>query len=277
MKYLIQPCRDPQTGRLPDCVKRVNAAGDMIMTDAERNSGKYFIPENHTFTIEDGTSFDLSDEYQRAEWEAIKNCQLIAPDRYAKDKNGNLLIDGTMDWSARKPRYGVAELYIDRPGVETQKRVSKKKLILEASQFILNDPQGSEGLLTKAKLLGKRMTNMPMADVEDYLLSVAEKDPSKIIELYTGTDTNLRLLLIDARDKKVVYVKNKLYMYADNIVLGATDDAAITWMKQPKNAKLLELIRKDTYPDYYEDEDPKPVTKKNKEKEVLQDKDEETK
>ena len=68
----------------------------MIMTDNERNSGKVFIPENRTFTVEDGTTFDLSDEYQKAEWESIKNCLLIAPSRYAKDENGNYLIDGTI-------------------------------------------------------------------------------------------------------------------------------------------------------------------------------------
>ena len=52
-------------------------------------------------------------------------------------------------------------------------------------------------------------------------------------------------------------VKNKLYIYADNIVLGATDDAAITWMKDPKNKKVLELIKKDTYPDLYETKESK--------------------
>ena len=46
-------------------------------------------------------------------------------------------------------------------------------------------------------------------------------------------------------------LKNKLYLYGDNIVLGATDDAVIAWMKDPKNQKVLELIKKDTYPDYY--------------------------
>jgi 23S rRNA A2030 N6-methylase RlmJ len=57
------------------------------------------------------------------------------------------------------------------------------------------------------------MKNLPDADVEDYLLQVAEKNPDKIISLYTGSDTNLRLLFIDARDKKVIVSKNKIYCY----------------------------------------------------------------
>lgn len=255
IKYFIQPCRDPKTGRYPDCVKPVNSHGDIITTDAERNSGKYFIKETDTFVIEDGTTFNLDDEIDAAKWEAIKNCVLIAPDRYAKDASGNYLIDGTVGWKSKKPRYGVAELYIDRPGYESAQRVSKKKKIHNAASYILDDPKGSEGRLLIARLLGKSMTNMPDADVEDYLLSIAEKDPDKIISLYTGDDTNLRLLFIEARDKKVIYIKNKLYLYADNVVLGATDDAVITWMKDPKNRKTLELIRKDTFPDMYPQEE----------------------
>lgn len=255
IKYFIQPCKDPKTGRYPNCVKPVDSHGDIIITDAERNSGKYFIKETDTFVIEDGTTFNLDDEIDAAKWEAIKNCILIAPDRYAKDASGNYLIDGTVGWKSKKPRYGVAELYIDRPGYESAQRVSKKKKIHNAATFILDDQKGSEGRLLIARLLGKSMTNMPDADVEDYLLSVAEKDPDKIINLYTGDDTNLRLLFIEAKDKKVIYIKNKLYLYADNVVLGATDDAVITWMKDPKNRKTLELIRKDTFPDMYPQEE----------------------
>lgn len=255
-KYYIQPCKDPSTGRLPDCVKPVNSAGDMILSDDERNSGEYFIKENETFVIEDGKTFDLTDEIQRKQWDAIKNCMLIAPERFAKDANGNYLIDGTVGWKSTRPRYGIAELYIDRPGFESAKRVSRKKKIHNACAYILDDERGSEGRILMAKLLGKHMTNMPDADVEDYLLGIAEKDPDKIIKLYTGDDLSLRLLLVEAREKKIIIVKNGVYLYAGtDVVLGATDDAVLTWMKSSKNKKTLELIRKDTYPENYQSDD----------------------
>lgn len=63
-----------------------------------------------------------------------------------------------MDWKAKKPRYGVAELYVDRPGEEVKLRVSKKKKILQASDFIINDDNGVDGRLTMAKILGKKMS-----------------------------------------------------------------------------------------------------------------------
>jgi len=97
------------------------------------------------------------------------------------------------------------------------------------------------------------MEGMADADVTDYLLQVAERDPEKIISLYTGGDTAVRLLFIEAKDKKVILYKNKLYLYAD-VVLGATDDAAILFLKDPKNANVYKLIKRDTYPDLVETE-----------------------
>jgi hypothetical protein len=249
-KYYIQPCKDKKTGRLPECVKPVNSQGDIILSDKERNSGEYFIRENETFVVEDGTVFDLSDEIQRKNWEAIKNCSLIAPDFNAKDSDGNYLIHGTANMKTLRPRYGVAELFIDQPGLDSYNRISKKKKIHNACAYILDDPRGSEGRLLMAKLLGKNMSNMPDADVEDYLLTVAEKDPDKIVKLYTGDDLALRLLFIEAREKKIILVKNGVYIYLD-VVLGATDDAVLTWMKDAKNKKTLELIRRDVFPENY--------------------------
>lgn len=248
-KYSIMPCKDPKTGRFPECVKRVDSKGDMILTDAERNSGKYFIPENQVITVEDGKSFNLNDEIERAQWEAIKNCSFISPSRYAKDSNGNNLIDGTMGWSSKQPRYGQADLYVERPGEEAVYKLKKTDLYRQALNYIFDDPKGAEGRSLVCKLLGHRMDGISDSDVQDYLTGIAKEDPQKIINIYTGDDTALRLLLVEATDRKVVYHKNSLYTYADNIVLGATEDAVLAWMRDPKNKKTLELLRKDTFPE----------------------------
>lgn len=260
LSYFIQPCKDKQ-GRYPECVKRVDSKGDMILSEKERNDmsegRSYFIGENEYFTIQHGKTYDLTDIRQKAEWDAIKNCPLIARSRDERDANGNLIIDGSvvptqiLQNGRIAGRNGIAELYIDRPGLDTQRKVTRKQLIHKAESFIFDDERGEEGRLTKVRLLGKNMFNQPSADVLDYLLEVAQSNPQKIIDLYTGTDTSLRVLFIDAKDKKVIYIKNKLYLYGDNIILGATDDAVIAWMQEPKNSRVLELIKKETYPDYY--------------------------
>ena len=257
IKYFIQPCKN-KYGQYPSCIKRVNSQGDMIMSEKERNdysAGRaVFFPENHLFTIVSGRTYNLNDPYDKAEWEAIENCPLIAKSRDERDSNGNLLIDGAKSTPSKPARNGVAELYIDRPGLDTQRRVSHKQLIHKAESFIYDDPRGADGQLNMARILGKDMRNQPTADVIDFLTRVAEKDPKKIIDLYTGDDISLRLTFIEAKEKHVIYIKNKLYLYGDNIVLGATDDAVIAWMKDPRNQKVLELIKKDTYPDYYNNE-----------------------
>lgn len=252
MKYFIQPCKD-RLGRYPTCVKKVNSQGDMILSDVEKNEyaskEKIFFPETAVFVITDGQVFDLNNPEQKATWEAIKNCPLIAPELTAKNSDGSYVIHGTSDRKEVKHRrYGVAELYIDRPGVETQRRVSRKKKIIEACNFITGDPQGADGRLLKAKLLGKHMSNMPSADVEDYLLTVAEKDPERIIKLYTGDDNDLRLLLIEAKDKGVVTIKNKMYLYGARPI-GGTEEAVIAWMKNSSNQKVVEMLKHDTFPD----------------------------
>ena len=252
MKYFIQPCKD-RLGRYPTCVKKVNSQGDMILSDVEKNEyaskEKIFFPETAVFVITDGQVFDLNNPEQKATWEAIKNCPLIAPELTAKSSDGSYVIHGTTDRKEVKHRrYGIAELYIDRPGVETQRRVSRKKKIIEACNFITGDPQGADGRLLKAKLLGKHMSNMPSADVEDYLLTVAEKDPERIIKLYTGDDNDLRLLLIEAKDKGVVTIKNKMYLYGARPI-GGTEEAVIAWMKTSSNQKVVEMLKHDTFPD----------------------------
>lgn len=247
----LTPVKDPKTGRFPDCVKQVNSNGDMIMSDKERNSGDPFIAVDRVFTITDGTQFDLNDPYQRVQWEAIKNSPIIAPSRDARDSKGNLLIDGAKAEgmvAQMRARYGVAELYVETPGVEVASRVNRKRKVHDAETYIYEDPKGAEGRVLKARLLGKNMKNVPDSEVTMYLLKLADKDPDKIIDLYTGTDTALRLLLIEAKERKVIVIKNKVYMF-DEIALGVTDDAVIAFFKDPKNSKIVNFIMQETYPE----------------------------
>lgn len=256
IKYFIQPCKN-KYGQLPPCIKKVNSQGDMIMSEKERDAyseGRaVFFPENHIFVVTSGKTYNLDNPYDKAEWESIENCPLIAKSRDERDANGNLIIDGTKSTANHPGRYGIAELYVDRPGIQTQKRVTRKQLVHKAESFIYDDPRGIDGQMNIARILGKDMRNQPIADVLDYLLSVAEKDPKKIIDIYSD-DITTQLLFLDAKEKRVIVLRNKLYFYGDNIILGATDEAALAWMREPKNQKVLELIKKDTYPEFYSED-----------------------
>lgn len=252
-KYYIQPQKDSK-GQYPPCVRKVNSEGDMILKAGD--DPDFLIPEDRIFTLQDGTTFNLNDPYQAIEWQAIENCFLIAPSRFAKDANGNYLIDGTPDIVSNsnygaKSRYGRAELYVERPGLEAQQKVTRAKLELQATNYIYQ--YGYEDWLTFAKVLGRTMDNQPVPDVEYFLISVAKKTPEKIIEICSGGDLANRVLFITAKEKGVIRKKNGMYIYGEDgdLILGASEEAVIDWMRQPKNKKTLELIRKDAYPELH--------------------------
>ena len=83
-----------------------------------------------------------------------------------------------------------------------------------------------------------------------FYIQEVKKDYKKIIDLYTGTDTEVRMLLIDALKAGVILIKSGIYTYGDYVNLGVTENAAIAWLKQQGNAKLVAEINSETYPEY---------------------------
>lgn len=253
-EYHFQPLRQINGLRHP-FVKPVRIGSDgvseMILSEAERNdpNSVYFIPEDADIVVTEGTTFDLSNPIDKNKWLCIKDSELIVPTRDAKDKDGNLLIDGD------KRRYGRAEIWIDVPGEAAEKSVAKRKLILKALNYIEND--SVNGRLTKCKLLGKMMRNAPDPDVYDYLAQRAEQNPALIIDLYTSGDTALKLLLIDSKENHIIRKEGGLYMFGDS-VLGSNDQAVLAFFKTAGNKSVLDMIKKETYPSYAKAFEPEP-------------------
>ena len=260
--YYFSPLRN-KNGLFPPFVKKVrtNAYGDteMILSEAEMNSPErdYFVPEDLQIEVVDGKTFNLDDPYEKNLWESIKNSHLIAPERDAKDDRGNLLIDGDIR------RYGLAELYVERPGFESQKRISRIKLINKAYNFITED--SAEHRLTICKLLGKSMRNMPESDVQDYLYSKAEQNPNLIIDIYTSSDQALKLLIIEAKNKNVIRQQSGVWMYSDT-ALGVTDEAVILFLKDNKNKTIYDSLRYEVFPEMIVEKTTDTVETKDEEK-----------
>lgn len=245
-EYHFQPGRQANGIRFP-WVKpvRYDSMGnsEMILSTDEMNDPNrdYFIPEDMDITIVDGTTFDLSNPLQYNIWMSIKDSDLIVPSRDSRDSNGVLFIDGD------KRRYGMAEIYVDVPGEESERSVSKKQKITKAWTYIGADSKN--GRLTKCKILGKYMNNAPDSDVEDYLYQRAEKNPDEIIDLYTSGDMSLRLLILDAETKGLLIFRDGMYYFADTI-LGSTRDGILEFFKKPFNKRILDQIKVETYPEY---------------------------
>ena len=245
-EYHFTPMPDKNGLRKP-FVKEVRADADgtthMVLSEEERNSpeAKYFLPEDMDIVVTEGTTFNLSDPLDFNKWEAIKDSDLIVPMRDARDANGVLLIDGD------KKRYGIAEIYVDVAGEDSERLINRRKKIWEAEQFIYNDSMN--GILTKCRLLGRNMRNAPLADAQAYLLETADKNPDRIIDLYTGQDSGLQLLLLDAKEKNIIRKVNGWFMYGDTN-LGATDEAVIMFLKTPMNKPMLDALKRHVYPEF---------------------------
>lgn len=242
-KIFMEPAINPKTGRFAECVRQVDYNGDMILSDEDKKNGKILIPISDIIEIYDGIEFDLDEPYDAAKWEAIRYSKKIAQDRFERDGEGNLVVDGN------QKRYGTAEFYVERPGMSSRVRNDKRRKIHEAKEYLYKDSESN--LYQMVRLLGSPMNGLPPSDVEDYLISIAEKTPEKILELYTGTDTHLRLLLVDAIDKRIIFNKDKLYYYGDKIPLGGTENSVITFFKTPSNKRILDMIKADVYPEFY--------------------------
>lgn len=242
--YFIQPCPNPKTGKLPDCIKTIDSHGDMRLSESDvkamSEGTKHFIAADHVFEIVDGTSFDLDDVVDRANWEAIEHCNWIAQTRKGEDGKGNVLIEGNAN------RYGVADLYVDRPGEIAKARVTRKQQIHKACAYIYEDTD--QNRIKKAKVLGRDLKNAIPADVLDYLIETSEKDPKKIINLYESEDWKQHLFILDAIDRGVIRKLDGIYKYDDKMI-GGSMPSVIAFMKDIKYKKMVGAIKKETYPE----------------------------
>jgi len=248
--YFINPCPNPRTGKLPDCVKPIDSNGDMILSEkdvSDMSSGvKYFIPANKVIEIVDGTKFDLNDLVDKSHWEAIQYCNWIAKDRFERDAEGNLIIDG----NAKK--YGIADLYVERPGEISKATVTRKQLVFRASGYIYEDSPTNR--LKKCRVLGRELGNALDIDVIDYMISIAEKEPKKIIDLYEGEDWRLHLFILDAIEKGVIKKSDGLYKHEDKL-LGGSINAVISFLKDFRYKTIIDSIKRETYPNLLPQED----------------------
>lgn len=251
-KFYIQPQKNPKTGRYSENVREVDSLGNAILKKGDEDPDKRIIKVTDVFILEDGKTYKLSDPHEKAEWEAIKHSPIIALARDEADATGNnLLIDGNAS------RYGVGVLYVEVPDIESARKVTKRELIHKAETYIFNDAAGADGRRKMAKILGKlSTTNAPDADIKEYLLDTAARNPEQIINLYTGSDLNMRILFIDAREKGTIYSRNNIYYFGDSTILGASNDAVISYLCDPRNSKIVDFIKKEVYPELYTVDNP---------------------
>jgi hypothetical protein len=64
-EMIVEPARNPKTGRYPECVRPLDSNGNMVLSDQDRKKSiDLLIPENKAIKIFDGKTFDLDDPYE---------------------------------------------------------------------------------------------------------------------------------------------------------------------------------------------------------------------
>ncbi len=225
----IYPVKDKNTGRLLGNVKPVDANGDIILSLEERASGQYFAKATDSVLLKDGYTLNLADPYDKATWEWLKHSKKIAM---------------SLEDAAKTPS---AEFYVFMPEVEAAKSVSVSKSKAKAFQFVVES--STERNYQVCRLLGHRMDGLPYTQVEEFLFSLCETNPKKIIETFTDSKMKTRLFLMDALDKNVIVFINNIFMYKTQ-PLGTDEDYVISWLQDPANITLVTMIKDELYPQY---------------------------
>lgn len=205
----------------------------------DQKKGKIHIVEpTSKYIIKDGTTFDLNNEAMRVTWNWVKYSSCIAE---------------TYEQVQMTPG---AEFYIHIEGEEAEKSVQRKERKYKASKLVMEDNAANYPL--RIKLLGVNMDTEAGIILKEFLLDEVEKQPERIIAIYESHDLSFRLLLLKALDKDIIKKDPAAGIYTyGNTVLGMTEASAIGWMQDKKNANLVDLLEKETSPEYFVKELPK--------------------
>lgn len=255
----IYPVRNPLTGEFPSCIRKVNSYGDIIYQKND-DPGEYFVKETDSFVVKSGTDFDLSNDVEKKNWEAIKFSDLIFDSKGKFDEKGNVVVEPTDKIPAS------AIFTVERIADETKKRNDSKRLKNKALNFIYQD--SDTGLALKAKVLGCFIKNSTREEIEEFVTNFAEKNPEKVIELYTGSDMKLHLIFLYAKEKNILINKGGIYVYGESNMIGRTEDDCVKFFKEPNNKVITDKIIKELSDVLKDVEDKKEATQETTQESV---------
>ena len=202
------------------------------LSEEDKRKLTHWAEPTSKFIVKDGVTFNLNDEAQRITWEWVKHSPCIALDEETCQHTPG------------------AEFYIYLENEEASKSVSRKELKYKAIKCVLDD--NSMNYPMRAELLGINMDYAKSSVIKDFLLEQAETVPEKVIAIYEGKDVSIRLLLLKARKQDLVKIDESGFFRYGNVVLGMSEKAAIDWLQDKNNKHLVEMLEKETNPEYFE-------------------------
>jgi len=240
-KTTVQPIKDPLSGWYK---------GVPRLSENDKRDLKFWAEPDSKFILKEGVTLDLNKEEHKVIWGWLKYQSCLAM---------------SYDECQMRPE---AEFYVHLRHKEAQKSISRKRTKFRAMEYINNDSPSNYPL--RVKLLGINMDGEDPIVIEDFLLERAEQEPEKIIKLYEDKHIALRMLLMEAVEKrKVIIEPSGAYRYG-TIFMGMSEDSVIDWMNNSENASVVRLLEEEVRPEYFsettEEVDVKKSNNKKKEK-----------
>jgi hypothetical protein len=201
------------------------------LSEEDKRKLTHWAEPDSKFVLRDGVTFNLNDEAQRITWEWVKHSSCIAPSEEACQHTPG------------------AEFYVYLENEAAAKSISRRELKFDAIKAVLDD--NSVNYPMRAELLGVNMDYAAPSVIKDFLLDQAETVPEKVLAIYNGADVSLRLLLLKAKKKGVIFVNDAGFYQYGNVIMGMSEKSVIDWLQDKAHKHLVEMIEKETHPEYF--------------------------
>lgn len=205
------------------------------ISDREKENRDYFVdPVTTKLILEEGVEFDLNNEIDAINWKWVQHLPEVAH---------------SFEEAQHSPE---AMFYVEMSGRESAKKNKEISTKFKAIQKVLEDAQTN--YINRALLLGFDMEGSHPEEVKEFLLTMAERNPERVIEIYDNKLMGIRLLFIKAEKEGIITKESGLYKYGTT-VLGVDEKGAIQTLSDRGNKELVDLLDKQVNPEYHASDD----------------------
>lgn len=198
------------------------------LTKNEKDEMNHVITPEYIKQIQDGTTLDLSNPIDAADWAWIQKHPYIVLDR----KEG------------QSSRHAV--FYVENKAREAEDKVSKDKVITMAKSAMYQASR--EQLDVVAKAFGHPSPEgFSEKEVQSYLTDIIESTPDAVIEAFKPENQgsiNVRSLLSDFVRHKIIVKSRGSFFYGGEhgTHLGRSEESVVEFLMDAKNGALVDAM-----------------------------------
>lgn len=179
----------------------------------------YYVPSNFVIELKNNMEFNLDNEEEFRQWDAIKDSPCITVDMK------NMFGSTNADFEKNKPKNGDAIFYVHDENKRQSMIRGSNKNKKAALKYI--DDDSSENLRLRLRLLGIESSNMSIDEAEEVMMENAVKNPTKIIDIYTDETKKHKIVYFKALDKGVFQINGNSVFYGDRNLGSPTNAQAL--------------------------------------------------